>query len=118
MNTMSMPGFTAAASLHGRSEYRAASEISAMATDAREVTPQQFLAPDPELAGPGGAVAGPLSSRIVFGTTIRCCQYSTLLGRFVCTARVARPYENCQCVRMPPPLDFPVIRCSGPIVSV
>ncbi len=50
-----------------------------------------------------------------FGMTMRCCGYSTVLHRFVCTSQDVSPLEQCQCQR-----DFfghPVIICRPPVIS-
>jgi hypothetical protein len=50
-----------------------------------------------------------------FDQPMRCCGYSSLLGRYVCTVQWVSPLENCRCYRdgvLPP-----AIICSGPIVT-
>ena len=47
-----------------------------------------------------------------FGVTIKCCGYSRLLHRIVCTTRVVSPLERCECIQTP--LGDPVIVCRPP----
>lgn len=47
--------------------------------------------------------------------TMRCCGYSTLLRRFVCTTRSVSPLEHCECRR-----DYfghPLIICRPPVAT-
>lgn len=43
---------------------------------------------------------------------MRCCGYSSLLGRIICVSRRASPLENCRCERTP---FGPQILCSEPV---
>lgn len=49
-----------------------------------------------------------------FGATMRCCGYSTLLRRFVCTTQTVSPFEQCECLRTP---FGPIILCQPPVFS-
>lgn len=51
-----------------------------------------------------------------FGFTIKCCGYSTLLRRFVCTSRSVSPLENCECQQ--DIFGHPLIFCRPPVASL
>lgn len=85
---MTLPGFSAEASLeraHG--VYRGAATGNASG-DVRPMTV---------------SATGPWHWPVM-----RCCGWSSLLGRFVCVSRVRVPWEQCSCTRTP---FGPVILC-------
>jgi len=49
-----------------------------------------------------------------FLVTTRCCQWSPIVGRFVCTSRAHPPWVECRCIRT---TTFPVILCRDPVLS-
>lgn len=86
---MTLPGFGAEASLgQARGIYRGAA-IGNAAGDVRPMT--------------AGGALGPFQWPVM-----RCCGWSSLLGRFVCVSRVRVPWEQCSCTRTP---FGPVILC-------
>lgn len=102
MNTMNMPGFNAESSLdptmgiYGHISGKVGFGGSCMS----EVSMQQF----------------DTSSFLGrFGVTMRCCGYSTLLHRFVCTTRIVSPFEQCECDQNF--IGHPVIICRPPVLQ-
>jgi hypothetical protein len=93
---MNMPGFNAESSL-GTNEgvYRGMAGFGGN-TGAIRVAPAQL---------------GPLSG--LFETT-RCCQWSPMFRRFVCSSRRHPPWVHCRCIRT---LTAPVIICDDPVIS-
>lgn len=49
-----------------------------------------------------------------FLQTTRCCQWSPVFRRFVCTSRRHAPWVHCRCIRT---LTSPVIICEDPVIS-
>lgn len=96
---MNVPGFNAESSLgSSMGVYQKKAAFGGSGTS--EVSMQQFG-------------TSPLLDR--FGVQMRCCGYSTLLHRFVCTTRMVSPLEHCSCQN-----DFfghPLITCRPPILS-
>lgn len=94
---MNMPGFNAELSL----ELTAGTygwNINIGRSTKNEVFMQQFGTP----SFPGSLF------------TMRCCGYSTILNRFVCTTKNVSPLEQCECQRN----SFgPVIICRPPVLS-
>jgi hypothetical protein len=67
----------------------------------------------------GANAAGPLSMQQFAGRinpwpTFRCCGWSQLLHRFICTSRSVRPWEQCRCVRTS---SGPVILCDDIVIA-
>jgi len=84
---MSLPQFTAEASLGPASAfYRGTAAVSI--AGAGDVLPMQL-----------GGIGFPV---------IRCCRWAPLFGRFVCTSRQQRPWQQCRCVATQ---TGPVILC-------
>ncbi len=50
----------------------------------------------------------------IFQQTTRCCQWSPMFRRFVCTSRRHPPWVQCRCIRT---LTAPVIICEDPVIS-
>jgi hypothetical protein len=93
---MTMPNFNAEASL-GRTTGTYVGRAVFGGSASTDVSPAQ---------------AWRLGSR--FLVTTRCCQYSPLVGRFVCTSRTHLPFEQCRCIRT---ATFPVIVCEGGVIA-
>jgi hypothetical protein len=91
---VNMPGFNAESSLVGSSgTYRGNAAFGS--PGGIGVLPAQF--------GPGG-----------FFQTMRCCQWSPIVGRFVCVSRRHTPWQQCRCIRTS---TFPVILCDDIVVA-
>ena len=50
-----------------------------------------------------------------FGVTIRCCGFSKVLHRFVCTTQTVSPFERCTCEV--DALGHPFVICSPLVLS-
>jgi hypothetical protein len=68
----------------------------------------------------GGSASGDVSPAQFRGflsrflVTTRCCQYSPLAGKYVCTSHTHFPWQHCRCVRT---MTFPVILCDDPVIT-
>lgn len=88
---MTLPGFTAEAATAPASQ------------------PYGYVGAD---GGAGGLVPAAVGFRF---PEIRCCGYSRLLRRFVCTTRRQAPWETCTCQRTP--LGDPYIACTDNVFT-
>jgi hypothetical protein len=91
---MTLPGFTAEAATAPASQ------------------PYGYVSPG---GGAGGLVPAAFGSRFPPFPEIRCCGYSRLLQRYVCTTRRQAPWETCQCRRTP--LGDPYIACTDNVFT-
>lgn len=65
--------------------------------------------------GAGGLVPAAVGSRFPQFPLLRCCGYSQLLHRYVCTTRRQTPWETCRCERTP--LGDPYFACSDNVFT-
>jgi hypothetical protein len=102
---MSMPGFTAEASLGPSIGRYCGGTAFPRGSIAGDVVPAQFLAP--------------MLSSIDLGSWLnrfppmRCCRYVPILGRFVCVSQRVSPLEQCSCES--DYFGFPIILCRPPV---
>jgi hypothetical protein len=103
---MTMPGFTAEASV-GPAIGVYWTRVAFGRAGVAEVLPMQGFPASAELT-PAQLIDWPPPLQI------RCCQWSPMLGRHVCTSRVQPPGYNCECIRTE---DFPFIVCKPQVFA-